>query len=227
MPNAVLYSARGVAHEDVPRGVTKTVEVSMKRTPFSIPFALLLSLCLVFVAVPDAQAQADREAKIQNAMSAAPPSIAEQATIRDWPAEEDGEMPVLREGSSAWTCLPDMPNTPGNDPMCLDEPWLKWADAWMSKTEPNITQMGFGYMLQDNDSPYSNTDPYATGPTPDNEWKPTDVPHLMILVPDDETLEGLPTDPDGGPWVMWRGTPYVHIMAPMPKYTPELTMSQR
>jgi hypothetical protein len=182
---------------------------------------------LALYPVPDAWAQADRDAKIQSATSAAPPSISEQATIRDWPAEEGGEMPVLREGSSAWTCLPDMPDTPGNDPMCLDAPWLKWADAWMSKTEPNITRMGFGYMLQGG-TPESNTDPYATGPTPDNEWMSEGVPHLMILVPNEEALQGLPTDPNnGGPWVMWKGTPYVHIMAPMPKYTPEPRMSQR
>ena len=27
---------------------------------------------------------------------------------------------------------------------------------------------------------------------------------------------GLSTDPkNGGPWVMWKGTPYAHIMAPV------------
>lgn len=197
-------------------------------TVFYRIYHTLASLCLlvaiVFALAPvaHAQSQDDQAAKIQNAMSAAPPSIAGQATIRDWPAEEGGEMAVLREGSSKWTCFPAMPSTPGNDPMCVDAPWLEWIDAWANKREPNITQMGFGYMLQANDSPYSNTDPYATEPTPDNEWKPTDVPHLMILVPDGAALTGLPTDPDnGGPWVMWRDTPYVHIMAPMPEYTPE------
>jgi hypothetical protein len=201
----------------------------MKRTLFARLTLCILSIGLLLVlhAVPEAQAQADRAAKIQSAMSAALPSIAEQATIRDWPAEEGGEMPVLREGSDAWTCLPDMPDTPGNDPMCLDEPWLQWAAAWMNKTEPNITRMGFGYMLQGG-TPESNTDPYATGPTPDNEWMTEGVPHLMILVPDEAALAGLPTDPNnGGPWVMWKGTPYVHIMAPMPKYTPGTTVSQR
>jgi hypothetical protein len=48
------------------------------------------------------------------------------------------------------------------------------------------------------------------------------LPHLMILVPDSRMLEGLPVTPDSdGPWVMWRNTPYVHIMVPMPKYNPE------
>ncbi len=191
----------------------------MQRT---VLFSLLCCLLLAVFPVTPAQAQADKEAKIRNAMSAAPPSIADNATIADWPAEPGGEMSVLREGSNGWTCLPDMPPTPGNDPMCVDQPWLDWIDAWVNKKELKITQMGFGYMLQANDSPYSNTDPYFTEQTPDNEWKSQDVPHLMILVPDEQMLAGLPTDAEnGGPWVMWRNTPYVHIMAPMPLYKPE------
>jgi hypothetical protein len=41
-----------------------------------------------------------------------------------------------------------------------------------------------------------------------------------VLTSDPKLLESLPTDPySGGPWVMWKGTPYAHIMvptAPMP-----------
>ena len=37
----------------------------------------------------------------------------------------------------------------------------------------------------------------------------------MIIVPDAALLEGVPTDPNaGGPYVMWKGTPYAHIMMP-------------
>lgn len=43
----------------------------------------------------------------------------------------------------------------------------------------------------------------------------------MILTPDAALLDTLPTDPNaGGPWVMWKGTKYAHIMVPtaaMPK----------
>ena len=151
------------------------------------------------------------EEKIANAMSAAPASVAEHATIMDW------DQTKLREGTNAWTCLPDFPVTSGNDPMCLDEPWLNWLHAYMNKAEPSFSRMGFGYMLG-GDSPASNVDPYAEGPTPDNEWLAEGVPHLMIIVPDPGGMKDLPTHPDqGGPWVMWRGTPYVHIMVPMPK----------
>jgi hypothetical protein len=38
----------------------------------------------------------------------------------------------------------------------------------------------------------------------------------MIAVPDLKAVDGLPNDPDnGGPYVMWKGTPYAHIMAPV------------
>ncbi|MGD8426669.1 MAG: hypothetical protein PVH63_03505 [Balneolaceae bacterium] len=183
---------------------------------------LLLGI-LLLTATSNAQSSEDpdAQAKIKSAMSAAPYAIAKNATIKDWPASEGAEMMLLREGSNGFTCLPDMPETPGNDPMCLDEPWMKWADAWMNKKEVTISKMGFGYMLQGG-TPESNTDPYAEGPTEDNEWISEPLPHLMILVPDSRMLEGLPVTPDSdGPWVMWRNTPYVHIMVPMPKYNPE------
>ena len=163
-------------------------------------------------------APTETEVKIQSAVSAAPPSIAEDATIVDWPTEGGSDMPLLREGSNGWTCLPDNPGTRGNDPMCLDQQWLAWADAWVNRQEPEISEMGFGYMLRGG-TPGSNTDPYAEGPTEDNEWMTEEPPHLMVLVPDQTILAGLSTDPNnGGPWVMWRDTALAHIMAPMPKH---------
>ena len=186
-------------------------------------FTLICCLFLGVLLVTPAQSQTDNEAKIQSAVSAAPWSVSNNATVNDWPSETSEGFTTLREGSNGWTCLPDTPGTPGNDPMCVDQPWLEWINAWVNKTEVNTTRMAFGYMLQANDSPFSNTDPYATEETADNEWNASDVPHLMILVPDAALLEGLSTDPEtGGPWVMWRNTPYVHIMAPMPLHTPEV-----
>jgi len=41
-------------------------------------------------------------------------------------------------------------------------------------------------------------------------------PHLMIIVPNSGALVGLPDDPgSGGPYVMWKGTPYAHVMVPV------------
>jgi hypothetical protein len=107
----------------------------------------------------------------------------------------------------------------GKDVMCLDKEWQGWANAWLSKTDPAVKNVGIAYMLR-GDNGASNTDPYAEKATADNAWVQS-PPHVMVLSPDTKMLDALPTDPmNGGPWVMWKGTKYAHIMvpvAPMPK----------
>ncbi len=151
----------------------------------------------------------DQHEIIKDALSAAPAAIAGEATVTDW------EGNVLRVGTNDYTCLPDDPDRPGNSPMCLDEAWTAFADALMNEEDPPVPEsMAFGYMLQ-GDFPTSNVDPYAEGPTEDNEWIEDSGPHIMVLVPDVAMLDGISTDPDnGGPYVMWRDTPYVHLMIP-------------
>jgi len=170
---------------------------------------LLVALLVLLPAAATAQSGGeDVEARIRNALSAAPPAVAEIATV----AEHDGT--ILREGSSDWVCLPDLPDVPNNAPMCLDATWREVIAAWQDRREPEITAVGISYMLQ-GDMPVSNTDPFAEGPTDDNEWIAEGPPHIMIVVPDAAQLVHLPTDPtNGGPWVMWKGTPYAHIMIP-------------
>src|SRR5436190_18234896 len=62
--------------------------------------------------------------KIKNAMSAAPATIAQHATIMDWPATPNGQMRQLRAGTNGWVCYPSSPEEFGgasvDDPMCLD-----------------------------------------------------------------------------------------------------------
>ncbi|MDP2528471.1 MAG: hypothetical protein Q8W51_01880 [Candidatus Palauibacterales bacterium] len=171
-------------------------------------------MILPIVAPGPAGAQVDpagRDGMIRSAVSAAPDEVSRSATVRDWQGN------VLREGTNGWTCLPDMADQPGDSPMCLDPVWMAWVDAWQNKKPFQADRVGFGYMLQ-GDFPTSNTDPYARESTPDNQWIENGGPHVMILVPDAIALEGLPRTPHGqGPYVMWEGTPYVHIMLPVPR----------
>jgi hypothetical protein len=156
----------------------------------------------------------DVEAKIENAMSAAPPSIAENATILDNELDEDGVFVVLREGSNGWYCFPDLPGTPGNDPSCNDQTFLDWTYALIAGEEPNITVPGLAYMLQGG-SDASNTDPLAAEPAEGEEWITT-PPHVMILLPGELDPTLFSTDHTyGGPYIMWAGTPYEHIMMPV------------
>lgn len=177
----------------------------------AIPCAVVLAIVALVPASATAQSAAHATADpVANALSAAPAAVAAHATVMDASGK------VLRKGTNGWTCLPDNPDTAGNSPMCLDAAWLAWAQAWMShETPPKTKAVSFAYMLQ-GDAPTSNTDPFATGPTADNQWIEDSGPHLMILVPDAASLNGISTDPhQGGPFVMWKGTPYVHLMVPV------------
>ena len=146
---------------------------------------------------------------IQSAMSAAAASISADATVMDW------DLNVLREGTNGWTCLPDRPATPGVDPWCVTGAWLNFLKAYVNKTEPTYTELGFAYMLQ-GDTPVSNADPFAMEQTGPEDWVTDIGPHLMMLVPNSEDLEAISTDHlNGGPWVMWPDTPYAHIMIPL------------
>lgn len=146
---------------------------------------------------------------IKSAMSAAPPSISANATILDW------NFKVIRKGTNGWSCLPDRAETPGTDPWCVNDPWIDFLKAYVNKTEPTYSELGFAYMLQ-GDTPVSNRDPFATKPTGRDDWVTDLGPHLMMLVPNRELLEHISTDHlNGGPWVMWPDTPYAHIMIPL------------
>ena len=164
----------------------------------------------------DAQTAMTDEEKIADAMSAGPPSITQDATIVEWPSEPGGEFNVLREGTNGWTCIVSSPvamSADLQDPACEDETWFAWDKAWLAGEEPAVDRVGISYMLS-GDAGVSNTDPFATGPTDDNEWH-VSGPHVMVLLSGLD-YEGVSTDPhNGGPYVMFAGTPYAHIMVPV------------
>jgi hypothetical protein len=158
----------------------------------------------------------DAAAKIADAMSAGPASIAENATILDNELDDAGNFVVLREGSNGWYCSPDALGTPGPDPWCYDQTWLDWSYALVAGEEPTTTVLGLSYMLQGG-SDASNTDPFATEPAAGEEWMTT-PPHVMFLLPGKIDHTAFSTDHlSGGPWIMWAGTPYEHIMMPLPE----------
>jgi hypothetical protein len=166
---------------------------------------ITLAGAFLFIAVPGSAD--DKSDAIADALSAAWPGMAEDATVVDW------EGNVLREGSNGFTCFPTPPSLKGTAPMCMDSEWMEWADAWSNKKDFTADALGISYMLA-GDGGASNVDPFAEGPTEDNEWI-KEGPHLMILAPE-ALLEAYPTDPDnGGPYVMWKGTPYAHLMVPI------------
>jgi hypothetical protein len=163
-------------------------------------------------AAAPASAPTTPEAKVASAMSAGPPEIAQQATIMDMDAA--GAMTELRAGTNGWMCMPDIGTTPGTDPICVDQAWQQWFGAYLAKTPPQLSGVGIAYMLQGG-SDASNTDPFATQPAAGADWIDSG-PHVMVVPPNTAMLDAFGTDFNtGGPWVMWKGTPYAHLMVPV------------
>ena len=151
---------------------------------------------------------------IENAMSAAPNSISAEAAVWAWPTDDNPEFAELRAGTNNWTCLPDDPLSPTNDPMCLDAQWVEWIQAIVEGRDPEIATIGWAYMLQGG-SAASDSDPTLMEPPEGEDWL-VGPPHLMVIAPDKFNVENFPTHRDTGePYIMWAGTPYEHFMIPV------------
>ena len=180
---------------------------------YKVVLALVMTLALDAVAVQNLHAQtkpwSDTE-KIANAMSAAPAAVSRDASVVEM--NEDGSMKVLRKGSGEWTCVPDDPNTPGNDPMCLDPNAMEWLHAYATKSAPP-DKIGFIYMLQGGWD-FSNIDPFATRREKGNAT--ITGPHVMVVGPRMKSVPGYDRTGEGvntaTPYVMWKDTPYEHLM---------------
>ncbi|HYU78957.1 MAG TPA: hypothetical protein VEK56_08220 [Vicinamibacterales bacterium] len=183
----------------------------------NVKYGMGLLICAVVVtsalAAKKASTPTDADL-IASAKKAAPASVAKGATIVAMAA--DGTMRTVRKGTNGFTCMPDNPGTPGPDPMCLDANAMAWAQAWMGHQTPPSGKVGFMYMLAGG-TDASNTDPYATKPTATNHWIKTG-PHVMVVGADQAFYDSYPKDADPDtsmPYIMWPGTPYQHLMAPV------------
>jgi len=173
-------------------------------TENSMQTKLLSTLFCVALTASTAAYAGDKEALIASAESAAPPAVTAAATIK----AVDGT--ILREGSNGYTCYPQQE---GMGPMCNDAVWDALIHAVMKKESFKVDRISVSYMLAgEGTAPgVSNSDPYATDPGQSNDWV-KEGPHLMIAVPDRTMLEGLSTNPNDPVYVMWKDTPYAHIM---------------
>jgi hypothetical protein len=179
----------------------------MKRT-----FIMLAVISSLLAAISGAVAQhtvVTAQELMDKLRDAAPAAVLKGAAILNMGA--DGQMKVIQVGTNGWTCM-----DPGGAPMCADKAAMEWAKAWKSKG-PAPQKLGFIYMLN-GDNGTSNTDPFATEETRDNNWIKTGS-HVMIVGAEAKSMmQGYPRDakPDPTkPYVMWPGTPYEHLMLPV------------
>ena len=185
----------------------------MKRSLLALAALCVATTAFAGETAKKAAAPTDQQL-IDSAMKAAPAKVSSGAKIVGF--DDKGAMRTLREGANGFTCVPDNPETPGPDPMCMDASAMDWANAWMSKANPTVGKVGFAYMLEGG-TDASNTDPFAAAPTHENHWIKTG-PHVMVVGGDAAFYDQYPKSPDPDtsmPYVMWAGTPYQHLMVPV------------
>lgn len=174
----------------------------------SIISKTVLTMALATAGIGTSMADSDIDKQIAYARSAAPAAVSADATIM-----VNGK--VVVEGSNGWTCMPD--TMPGDRAaMCNDALWGEMMNAVGTKAAFKATGVGISYMLlgEPPGSGVSNATPYHPDPKSADDYVETG-PHLMVIVPK-ELLEGMNSDPStGGPYVMWKDTPYAHIMIPV------------
>ena len=147
------------------------------------------------------------------AMSAAPENVSGKATIM----AADGA--ILKEGSNGWVCMPGTPPNENVNPMCVDPAWQNWLQEYMKAVngeayeyDSESASFGVSYMLV-GDIAVDNNEPFNQDQSK-GVWV-AERPHLMLLLPA-SMMKDLPTDPyAGGPYVMWEGNDFVHVMVPL------------
>ena len=164
------------------------------------------------------------EWKIWAYSTAAPSFIASGCKVM----ESDGT--VLREGTNGWTAMPGNPrgmSDPENGwkdpheamPMVMDAQAMKWAMAFMSGKKPELDHDGWMYMLH-GDMGEDNTKQlvFNKEDAAEGHWIESG-PHIMLMPKDPSSLKGLTTDfNSGGPYIMFEGTGYDHVMIPLEGY---------
>ncbi len=175
------------------------------------------------------------EWKIWAYSTAAPSFIASDCTVVDM----DGT--VLREGTNGWTAMPGNPrgmSDPENGwkdpheamPMVADAEGMKWAMAYMGGTKPQLDRDGWMYMLhgdmgEDNSVGMrmsidgdGQIEIKTKETAEEGQWIVSGS-HLMLMPKDPASLKGLTTDfNSGGPYIMFQGTGYDHVMIPVEGY---------
>ena len=166
--------------------------------------------------------------KIENALSAGPKFITDQAAVMDWASAQDKEleMKVLRQGSNGWVCMPEGdgladhgdrlvfdPGKPRHNPMCADQTMMKWMMAIRAGKKPNIDRIGISYMLQ-GEGAVGAAVRFAG-------------PHVMLVRPDGEkdVLKDVgPYTSSGVPYVFGPGSPSPLLIIPVAKPDEDITI---
>ena len=189
----------------------------------------LLTLSMVFLAFSLSAGYEKGNSKaweIKAYSSAAPAYIGDNATI----IGASGK--VLRKGTNGWRCEPFMPMPEGGfksahetAAACSDKNAVAWANAYKANKTPKLEADGWIWMLH-GDLGVDNFTPYTDGQkNAGHKHFIESGAHMMLMPKNPKSLDGQSTDyTNGGPYVMFKGTPYVHLMIPLAVSYTHLTL---
>jgi hypothetical protein len=166
---------------------------------------------------------------VASAALAAPAQLRADAEVRGWTG--DGHLVTLREGSNHLICLADQPGDDGFRAACYHdslEPFMERGrelrrqgiegearnQARWEEIEAGTLAMPDIAMVYNLAFPTEDFDPATTDPATGGRLHAIYIKHATT------ESTGLPTLPDGGPWLMLPGTPSAHVMIGLPSKAP-------
>ena len=172
---------------------------------------------------------------IADAITAAPPSVTNDATIYAW--DKKGQMILLQPGTGPYVCLASgfqstrvgKPSLPYPDPMCLDQNAWNFMRHVLSEknpmkpsrpypTAPGLVWMLSGMALKDGMVDLGSSDTKVEVTVAKSGVKIVRIsPHLMIMpFPVNEKTAGMSTKYNtanpGASWIMAAKSPIEHVM---------------
>jgi hypothetical protein len=175
-------------------------------------FAFLVTIAAIVASaqMPAVQKSKSDAEKIASAMQAGPKFVTQNATVLDWPASSSEDFRVLRAGTSDWTCLPGFPHGAHDEPGCFDQVFLRFMKDSIAGRTPNVQSVGISYMyggfwVPNKSHAMGNGNEFHVGP------------HIMIIGPDQKTMQKLNHDGSNGePYVNHLpGRPELYLVIPI------------
>ena len=183
--------------------------------------AALCLLSLMFAPIAQAQSPPDAETQIAAAVKAAPNSMRDAATVRGY--GPDGTITTLREGTGTLVCFADDPAQDGFKVACYHQSLAPFMQRGRELRRQGVTAVDSVRRAEIEDGTLAYPDHpaalYNLSGTYDAAADTVrEASRLHVIYVPYQTAEstGLPTRPQGGPWLMEPGQPWAHIMVTNP-----------
>ncbi|MFB6280281.1 MAG: hypothetical protein ABEK75_12315 [Salinibacter sp.] len=179
-------------------------------------------LLVFFSGSLQAQSVPDAETQIEATVQAAPESMREDATVRGY--TDAGTITTLREGSGTLVCLADDPTDDGFHVACYHESLAPFMRRGRELRRQGVTAVDSVRRVEIENGSLSYPDRPAalynlsgTYDPASNEVEDASRLHVVYVPYATGESTGLPTRPEGGPWLMEPGQPWAHIMISNPQ----------